>query len=416
MGLFQLKGEYTTPNFENKAITQDNFVVQGIVKKVYLEFSTDSNGNSIPPGTIEVNAVGKNKSNTLIVYPYDALLLDLPLESEVVDVFYNGSIPTYRRLNLNDSPNNGGFQNPPQIKPSSGTLVNPQSYKSGGGFIDALKSVGSKLGSYFKGKPIHRLKLYEGDTIIQSKFGQSIRLSGFNNSKNDFNPKIIIRNKEATKFESIAVSTAIEEDLNRDGSTILMSSGGDKINFIPGTPDLLGGSDFKNRPDKSSKIIYIGNKDDKGFEAYPSKYEGEQCFITSDRLIFSSRKNEMIFWSKGHYGVITDGIFSVDSELGININSKGNIDIQSFDKEITLYIGDTGTINLGNKNLKPAVDGTLLVEILGLLIKELLDLRDGGLLTPSGPVSGMNPTNEKRIKAIGDKVSNLLSSRVKIQM
>ena len=193
-------------------------------------------------------------------------------------------------------------------------------------------------------------------------------------------------------------------------------SSGDKINFTPGTPDLLGGSDFKNRPDKSSKIVYIGTKDDKGFEAYPSNYDGEQCFITSDRLVFSSRKNEMIFWSKGHYGVITDGIFSVDSELGININSKGNIDIQSFDKEITLYIGDSGTINLGNKNLKPAVDGTLLVEILGGLIKELLDLRIGGLLTPSGPVSGMNPENEKRIKAIGEKVSNLLSNRVKIQM
>ncbi len=415
MGLFQLKGEYNTPHFENKTLTQDNFAVLGIVKKVYFDFETDSNGKTISPGTIEVDTVGKNKGNRMMAYPYNDLIVDLPLENEVVDIFYNGSIPTYRRLNLNANPNNGALPTAPKTS-APGTVINPTSYKTGGGFIDALKSIGDKLGSYFKDKKIHRLKLFEGDTIIQSKFGQSIRLSGYNNGKNDFNPKVIIRNKEAAKFESTPVSTAIEEDLNRDGSTILMSSGADKINFIPGTPDLLGGSNFKNRPDKSSKIIYIGTKDDKGFEAYPSNYDGEQCFITSDRLVFSSRKNEMIFWSKGHYGVISDGIFSVDSELGININSKGNIDIQSFDKEITLYIGDTGTINLGNKNLKPAVDGTLLVEILGGIIKELLDLRIGGLLTPSGPVSGMNPENEERIKAIGKKISDLLSNRVKIQM
>lgn len=414
MGLFQLKGEYSTPHFENRNITQDNFAVMGIVKKVYFDFEFDSNGRTISPGAIEVDTVGKNKGNRMTAYPYNDLIVDLPLENEVVDIFYNGSVPTYRRLNLNATPNNGAIENPPK-KTAPGTKINPTSYKTGGGFIDSLKSIGEKLGSYFKNKKIHRLKLYEGDTIIQSKFGQSIRLSGYNNSGNNFNPKIIIRNKEASKLEVIPVTNAVEEDLNRDGSTILMSSG-DKINFTPGTPDLLGGSDFKNRPDKSSKKVYIGTKDDKGFEAYPSKYDGEQCFITSDRLVFSSRKNEMIFWSKSHYGVITDGIFSIDSELGININSKGNIDIQSFDKEITLYIGDTGTINLGNKNLKPAVDGTLLVEILGGLIKELLDLRIGGLLTPSGPVSGMNPDNEQRIKAIGEKVSNLLSNRVKIQM
>lgn len=415
MGIFQLKGDYQTPHFENKTINNENFVVQGRVNEVYLEFSIDSNGNAIPPGTIRVKTLGKNKSGEMIVYPHDPQILDVPLESELVDIFYNGSIPTYRRVNLNASLNNGALQNPPQIKAGGGTIINPTSYKSGGGFTEKLKSIGSKFGAYFKDKKIHRLKLFEGDTIIQSKFGQSIRLSGFNNTKNEFNPKIIIRNKESAKFEGVDLETAIEEDLNTDGSTVLMSSG-DKINFIPGTPDLLGGSDFKNRPDKSSKFVYVGKDDDYGYEAYPKAYDGEQCIITSDRLVFSSRKNEMIFWSKSHYGIITDGIFSVDAERGININSKLPIDIQAFNNQINFYIGDAGEINLGNKNLKPAVDGTLLVEILGGLIKELLDLRIGGLLTPSGPVSGMNPNNEERIKAIGKKVGNLLSNRVKIQI
>ena len=40
------------------------------------------------------------------------------------------------------------------------------------------------------------LKLFEGDTIIQSRFGQSIRFSGYNNSERKLHPSIIIRNRE----------------------------------------------------------------------------------------------------------------------------------------------------------------------------------------------------------------------------
>jgi len=421
MGLFQLKGEYNTPHFENRSITQDNFAVMGIVKKVYFEFETDSNGKTISPGTIEVDTVGKNKGNRMIAYPYNDLMVDLPLENEVVDIFYNGSVPTYRRLNLNASPNNGSVQTPP--RPSApGTVINPTSYKTGGGFLDALKSIGDKLGSYFKDKKIHRLKLFEGDTIIQSKFGQSIRLSGYNNGGNDFNPSIVIRNKEASQFEVVDVTTAIEEDLNGDGATILMSSGDkNKIPFIPGTPDKLGGSDFKTRPDKSDKLLFSGTKDDYAFEAFPSSYSGNQCFITSDRLVFSSRKNETIFWSKGNYGVITDGIFSVDADNGININSKNNnIDIQAFDKMINFYVGNTGQIRLGTKgnptDLVPAVDGTLLIEILGQILAEIINLRNGGLLTPAGPTSGMDPKRTTQLRNVADKVKLLASTKVFIQM
>ncbi len=421
MGIFQLKGEYQTPHFENKTINNENFVVQGRVNEVYLEFSTDSNGNTIPPGTIRVKTLGKNKSGEMIVYPHDPQILDVPLESELVDIFYNGSIPTYRRVNLNASLNNGALQNPPQIKAGGGTIINPTSYKSGGGFTEKLKSIGSKFGAYFKDKKIHRLKLFEGDTIIQSKFGQSIRLSGFNNTKNDFNPKIIIRNKESAKFEGVDLETAIEEDINGDGGSIVLSSGEkNKIPFIPGTPDKLGGSDFKARPDKSAKILFSGTKDDYAFEKFPSSYEGNQCFITSDRLVFSSRKNETIFWSKGNYGVITDGIYSVDADSGININARNNnIDIQAHNQTINFHIGNTGEIRLGtigNPNLKPAVDGTLLADILGKIVAEIINLRNGGLLTPAGPVSGIDPKRNNELDAIAKQVPLLKSTKVFIQM
>lgn len=413
MGIFSFRDDFRissqTPN--NPAVA-DSGVIRGLVKKVYLDFSTQPNGASIKPGTIEIQALGRNMSTTIFAYPQNELFLDLPLVNEYVDVFLYGTLPTYRRLNLNDTINNADTPaNEKETTPAAGV----SNFKSLNGFLGKLASLAGNLGDYFVKKPIHRLKLYEGDTMIQSKFGQSIRLSGYNNGKNNFNPKLTIRNGEAKKFESIALSSTIEEDLNRDGSTILLSSG-DSINFIPGTPDLLGGSNFKNRPDKSARFVYVGKDDDYGFEAYPKVYDGEQCIITSDRLVFSSRKNETIFWSKGNYGIITDGIFTVDAERGININTKMPIDIQSFNNQINLFIGDVGEINLGNKNLKPAVDGLLLVEILSELIAEILNLRNAGLLTPSGPTSGMNPDLINKFEAIAGKLKSLCSERVKVQM
>ena len=58
----------------------------------------------------------------------------------------------------------------------------------------------SKLGDYFEPQPnIHKLKLYEGDTLLESRFGQSIRFSGYNNEDNLFAPTIIIRNRQSDK-------------------------------------------------------------------------------------------------------------------------------------------------------------------------------------------------------------------------
>lgn len=413
MGIFSFRDDYQVSPQSKSVNYQGTGVTVGVVKKVYLEFGEQPNGRTIIPGTIEVESYGKNKATRIIAYPESELFLDIPLVTEVVDVYFNGTVPVYKRVNLNKTINNGGPE--AGAKPAGTPQTGVSNFKSFSGAINALAGAGGNFGEYFKKKPIHRLKLYEGDTLIQSKFGQSIRLSGYNNKGNDFNPKIIIRNKESGKNSLLPISMLVEEDLNRDGSIILMSSG-DKINFVPGTADLLGGSDFITRPDKSKNLTFGGKNNDYAFEAFPSNYDGEQCFITSDRLVFSSRKNEMIFWSKGNYGVITDGIFSIDTNKGLNINSKGNIDIQAYDKQMNFYIGDAGEINLGNKNLKPAVDGLALRGFLEDLIRLIVNLRNGGFLTPAGPVSGMRTDMVAEFEELAGKLSSMLSNSVKIQI
>lgn len=417
MGLFKDDAyEPVNPPSNGKNYVTSNNVAVGVVKKVYLDFSTGPNGKSVVPGAVELDAIGRNMNSTIIAYPYDEQFLDIPCITEIVDIHYNGTIPMYRRINFNKTINNS--QPPVGQGPSATPKAGLDSFKSLGGIANALAGAGGgNLGEYFKKNKTHRLKIYEGDTIIQSRHGQSIRMSGFKTSGNQLGETITIRNKEAAKYSVLPEDSSIEEDLNRDGSTILLSSGNkNNIKFIPGTPDLLGGSDFKMRPDKSSKIVFAGSADDYGFEGYPSALNGEQCFITSDRLVFSSRKNEMIFWSKGNYGVITDGIFSVDADNGVNINAKNDIDIQSFDKKINLHVGNAGEINLGSNRLRSAIDGDGLIELLADLIACIINLKNGGLLTPAGPTAGMDPTRETELQEMADKLNSLLSSTVKIQI
>lgn len=415
MGLFSFRDDFKIASQPQAPKANDNGVVQGIVKNVYLDFGFKPGGTSIIPGTIEVSVLGREFQSILTAFPQNEQFLDVPLIGEVVDVFYYGSITTYRRINVNNTINNAeSGRRLEGNQPSTGL----GSFKSLGSFIQKAASFAGVLGKYFTKKPIHRLRLYEGDTLIQSKFGQSIRLSGYNNKGNNFSPTIVIRNKENEELELVPLSLSVEENINKDGTTILLSSG-DKNNipFQPGKVDKLGVSNFSNRPDKVG-LLFSNSKNDFAFEDYPTSYTGDQCIITSDRLIFSSRKNETIFWSKGNYGIITDSTFSIDAEKGININSKKEgIDIQAFDQIVNFYLGDTGEIRLGTKGvLKPAVDGTLLIEILGKIIAEIINLRGGGLLTPAGPVSGMDPTRDEKLREIADKVEFLASKSVKIQM
>jgi len=390
------------------------------VQTVYLEADTDQNGNPIAPGVCLVKPIATSAQQPLLVYPLDEMFLNIPLQNEIVECFGDSVVPYYRRYNFNPSINNS---NTKQAGANSlGNLVNPS--KSIKDFktmaLSSNTGVSSLLnpGGYFKpNTKIKRLKLYEGDTIIQSRFGQSIRMSGYNNGSNNFSPTIIIRNKqsEGGLLGGLLGGGDTEENVNKDGSTIAITSGKYKSDFIPGSPKPLLGTDFEMNPSKGATLApgLLDNKSD-AFEAYPPKLDGNQILITSDRLVFSSRKGEMIFWSKKHYGVITDGIFSVDTNLGVTINSKGNIDIQSTDTKFTIYNGKSGTISLGDTYMQPAVLGNTLHQILEDVLTAIINLADGGLLTPAGPTSLIKPGTLTELKDLKKNLIKMKSTAVDV--
>ena len=378
---------------------------------MYLSIEKDATGNNIIPGSVSVKGLGlNNKGIAKTAYPIDEMCLTVPMVGEIVEVFNDSNVPSYRRFNFNDSISSSVMKGRQGLAKSP--LTDISSFKS------LALSGGSALAGLTGAKPAKRLRLYEGDTVIQSRYGQSIRMS---NGAGSGSPILIIRNGEAKKgllggiVSGLLGGAEVEEDINKDGSTIAISSGNYSSPFSPGNPlPVVGTTNFKMNPAKALPAPTLLNNKSYAFEAYPTSLDGNQIIISSDRLIFSSRTNEMIFWSKSHYGVITDGIFSVDTELGVNINSKGNIDIQAPDKKITLYIGKAGKINLGDNDGQPAVLGNALKNILTEIITEIENLKAGGLLTPAGPVSGMNPTMVEKLVQIRGRLGSILSKKVDV--
>lgn len=385
------------------------------VQKVYLEADTDQNGNPVAPGTCLVKPVASSTQQPLLVYPLDEMFLNLPLQNEIVECFGDSVVPYYRRYNFNTTINNSNTKKAENN--ALGNVLNPskaiKDFKTMA--LSSNTGISSMLnpGGYFQSNnKIKRLKLYEGDTVIQSRFGQSIRMSGYNNGSNSFSPTIIIRNKQAEGglLGGVFGGNDIEENINKDGSTIAITSGKYSTDFIPGSPKPLVGTNFKMNPAKEL-INPILKENSDAFEAYPPSLKGNQILITSDRLIFSSRVGETIFWSKNHFGVITDGIFSVDTFLGVTINSKGNVDIQTPNKDFQIYNGDTGKIRIGNTGMQDAVNGEDLCEFLDELITAIINLADSGLLTPSGPVSGMKDGTRKEFQNLKKDIESRLRSK-----
>lgn len=340
-----------------------------------------------------------SSSELSIAFPFDKNFVNLPLKNETVEIFAgNGSQFFYRRIGRDVTPNFNSSENlitDSFIKGNSTDNTSADYKKVQNTGITKTNNDNSNkysgYGDYFTiDNTIHKLKLYEGDSLIQSRFGQSIRFSGFNNDNQQQSPTIIIRNDESSFSKKKNIDEVVEEDINRDGGVIVFGSNQYQLPFQPGTVSDSGTSDFETKPDS--------------FADFPSKLIGDQILINSGRLIFSARNAEMIFYSKKNYGFISDGGLSIDNKLGINVNVNDNINIVTNDRDIVMFTGN-GSIFLGNTELEPLVKGQQLVDVLS----ELIDAITAQIyLTPSGPTAE-GPVNIGDFGKIKSKLNDILS-------
>lgn len=315
--------------------------------------------------------------------PLDSNMKSFPLIGEVVVVAeYQGQLYYFQRLNFFNLVNQNIVKNPlPNDANIATTDYNDISF--GNPNVSApTDQPSSNGGLYFSpNKNVKSLLPMEGDVIYEGRFGNSIRIGssvpkGTNGLDPRFNgtwangvtagsPIMILRNGQRTNVPKGNVPYV--EDINKDQSSIYLTSD----QTIPLTP-----------ASKNQKT-YNGSA--------PSVYDGNQVLITSDRLIFNARKNEIFLFSAKSIGLSTEGTINIDSTKEMFVNSS----------KIVLGLNATEHLVLGDKTK------TWLGTLLDTMENLINAINATFVLTGTGPSTTVQASNSPGVQQLVQVQSSL---------
>jgi hypothetical protein len=338
-------------------------------------------------------------------FPFDKNNLTFPIEGETVLIIQNENeffwlpytvtqYPNYREdyktsekskeRSVENATNTTKSQNYSEVK-NTGT-TNTEASKQ-----DSEKT------TYKINEKIKFLNPKSGDTILSGRVGNTIRFSEFHLTEDGktSSPSILIRNKQNPELDAKKIGELVDEDINKDGTSVYIVSGKTKVPF--------------KETIKQGKTAFGG---------YPSDFSGDQLFINSDRIVLSAKAKEFIIFGKGSTGIITDGTFTVDAAKPIHLHSSGNVTIESAGGNQIFLNSNSGKVFLGKNSgagaagasVQNMVLGGELIEILTELISAILNQT---YWTPSGPTDyGMppGPINNSEFTTVQSKLNKLLSS------
>jgi hypothetical protein len=334
-------------------------------------------------------------------FPFDKNNFTFPIKGETVVIFkianqtfwmpytntpysnYRRDYITYKATESEDVTEVGGSKSSGEYRANA---------NAGGTTTNASAATPSDKKKYIQNDKIKFIKPKEGDTILSGRVGNTIRLSEFFLSSDGKSyPGIFIRNKQNAELDSKPIGELIDEDINKDGTSVYFVSGKTKV-------------PFKETITKTKLA----------FKGYPSDFSGDQLYVNSDRIILSAKAKEFIIFGKGNTGVITDGNYSIDSAKEVYINSDNKITIHSNGSNQIFLNSENGKIFLGKNqgaggqgaDVQKMVLGGELVQIL----TEVIDAISQQIyLTPAGP-SAPGPTNVAQFNAIKSKLQTILSA------
>jgi hypothetical protein len=277
------------------------------------------------------------------------------------------------------------------------------SSKSGKSYSDQTKTGGttsnsdskkSEIGYDIKEK-IKFLQPKQGDTILSGRVGNTIRFSEFHLTEDGktSSPSIFIRNKQNPELDSKKIGEMVDEDINKDGTSVYLTSGKVKVPF--------------SETIKKTKVA---------FKEYPNSKElsGNQLYVNSDRIILSAKANEFIIFGKGNTGVVTDGNYSIDAEKEIYIHNKKNVTIHSEGSNQIFFNSENGKIFLGKDKGAGAAGAPVQNMVMGgelvQILKDLIDAINRQIFATSMGPSFQGPSNRFEFDMIKSKLNTLLSS------
>lgn len=204
------------------------------------------------------------------------------------------------------------------------------------------------LGNTFQEQfDINPLTPFEGDYILEGRFGNSIRMG----SSEGKDPITKIRNGQGKQTNEGWVT--IEEDINSDASSLYLTS----TQQIPLTPNISNYNSYSSSPE----VI--------------KEYSKPQAILNSGRIVLNSNQDHTLICSAKSINLNSQGTVNVDSKNSMVINSP------------KVYLGGkdaTEPLLLGNKTVD------LLRDVLESLQSTLSQLQVLTSLPPGSPYVPLN--------------------------
>jgi len=352
------KGLFSSSKIQRNSIVPGNNLAFGRIKSILLDESHprfEELGGWNALGTIEFETVATpNLSNQLLptAKPLDPTFRSFPLINEIVYILAlpNTDIGEFSTTKTIYYINTVGLWNHPHHNafPQNSNILPPSQQKD---YVEtglgSVRRVTDQSTEIFLGKTfvergdIHPLLPFEGDKIIEGRWGNSMRLgSTVKNTPNTWSstgengdPITIIRNGQGNQTDEGWVPTI--EDINNDDTSIYFTS-------------------TQKIPLKASSIndyfSYTSNP-----PARPNEYAGKQIILNSGRLVFNTTENHLL----------------LSSIKSINLNAVESINFDTTGP-VTLQAGD---VYLGSKNAtEPVLLGQSTVNLLQTLLQELATL------------------------------------------
>lgn len=309
-----------------------------------------------------LNEGGKSEDSLSWAYPISTNFRTLPVLHEIVPIvhllkryYYFPPINTNNMISNNIAPKiSEAFAD------TSSASSGEYSKNSDSGIANKKNDSNSEvtMGSYIenKNKLISTLKHYEGDIIVQGRFGNNIRFgSNVIDKTNLPQLKISLIDDEEVSLK--------DESLDKDNSIWLTTDG--KISFT-----------IKSIP------IHTDNN-------ATTEFADKQMFLFSDRIVVQSKENEMMFFSNKGIHFACNLNYSVDTDKKIVTHAKDNTEINTEKKLVTYSEMETEIKSLKTYIGKVDKENLVLGEQWRLMMMKLVKFIDSHKhptgTGPSGP-------------------------------
>ena len=355
-----------------------------------------------------VNQSGTN-SGTNFALPYDSQIKTYPLVNEIILLFSlpdqnqgrNTSSQSYfylKPLGVWNHPHHDAYPNPSNFiasgqandyKESENGLVRQVTDGSTG--INLNSPSNPSQNTFVEKTDIHPLMPYMGDSLLEGRYGQSLRFGSTAKSKSSINnnwssagtngdPITIVRNGQPTNVSDRGW-IPIVENISQDLSSIYLTSY-QKIPFSIANENFVS---YTTKP------------------TLPSQFVNPQIILNSDRIVLNAKTDSILISGQNSVGI--------SSNNSVNIESTSEIDIAS------------KLVKLGSANANQAVlRGDETVEYLKTLITELQNISEalkavqnwpGGVATPN-PLLLTTATSALQVfRTIYNEIDNVKSKTVK---